>query len=113
MTTAAWVVATVTLVPISWPSSSTSVGRCSKRRSDTEPRASETACASMLLTRSIGTKMGRRLGSSTTMPSTRGACLSTRTAATRSRTLPIDSPPGPYTGSPSSWAAKTLLLATT
>ena len=58
-------------------------------------------------TRSIGTKIGRRVGSSTTRPSTRGGLRSSRSATTMSRTLPIDSPLGPNTGSPASCATKT------
>ena len=55
------------------------VVRCSNRRMLTEPVASATACDSRLLTRSIGTKIGRRVGSSTTRPSTRGGLPSSRT----------------------------------
>ena len=46
----------------------------------TEPVASVTAPGSMAVTRSIGTKIRRRVASSTTMPSTRGGLASTRSA---------------------------------
>ena len=80
---------------ISWPTTSTSLGRWSNRRRLTEPVASVTAPGSMVVTRSIGTKIRRRVTISTTMPSTRGGFASTRRPATRSRTRPIRSPSGP------------------
>ena len=79
----------------------------------TEPLDSATAWDSRLPTRNIGTKIGRRVGSSTTSPSTLGGLRSSRRATTMSRTLPIDSPPGPNTGSPANWATKTLLFGGT
>ena len=91
----------------SWPTSSVSLGRWANPRRLTEPVASVTALGSMLVTRSIGTKIRRRVASSTTMPSTRGGLASTRSAATRSRTLPMRSPSGPNTARPTSRATKT------
>ena len=107
------VVASCTWTPNNWPISRNSSVRCSNRRRLTEPVDSATACDSRLPTRSIGTKMGRRVGSSTTRPSTRGGLRSSRSATTMSRTLPIDSPLGPNTGSPASCATKTLLFGGT
>ncbi|GAA0604808.1 hypothetical protein GCM10010174_21890 [Kutzneria viridogrisea] len=74
---------------------------------------SVTAFGSMAATRSIGTKIRRRVTISTTTPSTLGGCLPIRNPATRSLTLPIGSPSGPNTGKPASCAAKTLLVAAT
>ena len=101
------VVAILTFLSISCAITSTSVRRCSNLRRLTEPVDKATACDSSEVTLSIGTKIGRRVGSSTTMPSTRGGFRSRRRAATMSLTLPMDSPPGPKTGSPTSWATKT------
>ena len=98
--------ASLTGASINWPTSSVSFGRWAKRRRLTEPVASVTAPGSMVVTRSIGTKIRRLVASSTTMPSTRGGLASTRNVATRSRTLPMRSPSGPKTASPARRATK-------
>ena len=63
---------TRTRVSITWPSTSTSPGRCENFRSDTLAVVRVTALGSMAVTRPIGTKMRRRVSSSTTSPSTLG-----------------------------------------
>ena len=63
----------------------------------------------MRVTRPIGTKMRCRCASSTTRPSTRGGCRSTRSIVTASRTLPSWSPLGSKTSMPASRARKTAV----
>ena len=75
-------------------------GRWAKRRRLTDPVASVIAPGSTPVTRSIGTKIRRRVATSTTSPSTRGGLASTRSVATTSRTLPMRSPSGTEDGEP-------------
>ncbi len=56
----------------SWPTTRVSLTRCEKRRRLTDPVASVIAPGSTPVTRSIGTKIRRRVATSTTSPSTRG-----------------------------------------
>jgi len=84
------------------PITSTSLTRWWNGRRFTDPVASVTAFGSIEVSRSIGTKIRRRVASSTTMPSTRGGCRSMRRLITTSRALPMGSPSGPNTGSPAS-----------
>ncbi len=86
----------------SCPTTRTSLARWWNCRRFTDPVASVTAFGSMALTRSMGTKIRRRVASSSTMPSTRGGWRSRRSPMTMSRALPMDSPSGPNTGRPAS-----------
>ena len=83
-------------------------GPLRERRSDTLAVVSVTACASMAVTRRIGTKILRRVSISTTSPSTRGCWRTMLMLITTSRTRPSDSPSGPRTTNPASRAAYTL-----
>ena len=97
----------VTVRSSSSPSTSVSVGRCSKRRMLTRPVVM-TWPASMEVTRVIGTKIRRRPGTSTTRPRTRGASWPMRSETTTSRTRPTWSPVGSNTAMPARRAMKTL-----
>ena len=96
---------TRTRVSITWPSTSTSPGRWENLRSDTFPVISVTALGSIAVTRPMGTKILRRVSSSTTSPSTRGWWRTMLMLITTSRTRPMDSPSGPRTTIPASRAA--------
>ena len=86
---------TRTRVSSTWPSTSTSPGRWENLRSDTLAVVSVTALGSIAVTRPIGTKILRRVSSSTTSPSTRGCWRTMLMLITTSRTRPMDSPSGP------------------
>ncbi|GAA3510761.1 hypothetical protein GCM10022294_21910 [Dietzia aurantiaca] len=73
------------------------------------PDTSDTDRGSMEATRSMGTKILRRVGSSTTSPMTLGGLGPDRIVTTTSRMRPMSSPSGPITGSPASLATKALL----
>ena len=61
---------------------------------------------SIEVTRVIGTKTRRRIGTSTTKPRIRGWALFVRRVATASRTLPTGSPLGSNTAVPANRARK-------
>lgn len=87
--TTAWVSVSrmVTVRSSSSPITSTSVGRCSKRRMFTRPVVI-TWPTSTEVTRVIGRKIRRRVNTSTTRPSTRGGWVPWRSITMTSRTLP-------------------------
>ena len=96
---------TRTRVSSTWPRTSTSPGLWENFRSDTFAVVRVTALGSMAVTRPIGTKMRRRVSSSTTSPSTLGCWRTMLMLITTSRTRPMDSPSGPKTTIPASRAA--------
>ncbi len=103
--TSSCVSVSVTRRSSSSPKTRRSVGRCSKRRTLSTPVVM-TWPESMPVTRVMGRKIRRRVGSSTTSPRTRGGLRPTRSMTTRSRTRPTWSPAGSNTAMPERWETK-------